>query len=153
MANLIGALADIGEVYLDREKEVCNETFKYSSSFKVYLFDIESKELVPNLNIRPEDFIVCRNTKKKADLSSPYLYPIEELKSNSLKKDKNGDFSFKKTVNTFLSYFNDDEIKNNNILSLIKNLDDAFFDKCEEKVKGIILDGNYKKNKKIQKGK
>lgn len=51
MANLIGALADIGEVYLDREKEVCNETFKYSSSFKVYLFDIESKgSLYPHVS-------------------------------------------------------------------------------------------------------
>ena len=133
MANLIGALADIGEVYLDREKEVCNETFKYSSSFKVYLFDIESKELVPNLNIRPEDFIVCRNTKKKADLSSPYLYPVEEIKSNCLKKDKNGVFFLKKTINTFLSYFSDDEIKNNNILSILSNLDDTFLISVKKK--------------------
>lgn len=146
MANLIGALADIGEVYLDGEKEIYNEAFKYSNSLKVYLFDIETKELIPNLNIRPEDFVVCRNTKKKADLSSPYLYPVEEIKSNCLKKDKNGVFFLKKTINTFLSYFSDDEIKNNNILSILSNLDDTFFDKCEEKVKEIILDGNYKKN-------
>lgn len=144
MANLIGALADIGEVYLEGEKEICNEAFKYSSSLKVYLFDIETKELVPNLNIRPEDFIVCRNTKKKADLSSPYLYPVEEIKTNCLKKDKNDVFFLKKTINTFLSYFSDDEKKNNNILSLLKNIDDAFLNKFEEEIKSINIDKKYK---------
>ena len=143
MANLIGALADIGEVYLEEEKEICNEAFKNSSSLKVYLFDIETKELVPSLNIKPEDFIVCRNTKKKADLSSPYLYPIEKIETNCLKRKKNGDFTLKKTISTFLSFFNDDEIKNNSILSLVKNLDDAFLDKCEETLKGISIDKKY----------
>lgn len=144
MANLIGVLADIGEVYLEGEKEICNEAFKDSSSLKVYLFDIETKELVPSLNIRPEDFIVCRNTKKKADLSSPYLYPIEKIETNYLKRDKRDDFAFKRTISTFLSYFNDDEIKNNNILSLMKNLDDAFLNKCEEEIKSINIDKKYK---------
>ena len=143
MANLIGVLADIGEVYLEGEKEICNESFKYSSSLKVYLFDIETKELVPSLNIKPEDFIICRNTKKKADLSSPYLYPIEKIKTNCLKRDNKDDFTFKKTISTFLSYFNDDEIKNNNILSLLKNIDDAFLNKCEEEIKSINIDKKY----------
>lgn len=145
MANLIGALADIGEIYLDKEKEICNEAFKYSNSLKVYLFDIETKQLEPKTNIKPEDFIVCRNTKKKADLTSPYLYPVEEIKSNCLRKDKNGVFFLKKTINTFLSYFSDDEINNNNILSILRDLDDAFLNKCEEEIKSINIDKKYKK--------
>jgi len=59
MGDIIKNLSTIGTNYLDDEKRVKNKAYEYTK-IKVYLFDIETKKIEPNLNIKNEDLIITR---------------------------------------------------------------------------------------------
>lgn len=135
MANLIGALADIGEIYLDREKEIYNETVLETRPIYSYIFDIKTKQLEPFSISSKEKFIICKNGDST---TSPYIYPIADFSKGESwgKKIQSTLFHFTKGVKRkrgkkenklFLDFFTEDEIKNNEILSILSNLDNDFF--------------------------
>ena len=145
MANLIGALADIGEIYLDREKEIYNETVLETRPIYSYIFDIKTKQLEPFSISSKEKFIICKNGDST---TSPYIYPIADFsKGEGWGKKIQGTLSYftkgvkrkrgKKENKLFLDFFTEDEIKNNEILSILSNLDNDFFNECEKRLKSI----------------
>lgn len=145
MANLIGALADIGEIYLDREKEIYNETVLETRPIYSYIFDIKTKQLEPFSISSKEKFIICKNGDST---TSPYIYPIGDFSKGESwgKKIQSTLFHFTKGVKRkrgkkenklFLDFFTEDEIKNNEILSILSNLDNDFFNECEKRLKSI----------------
>ena len=135
MANLLKALADIGEIYMEDKKELRNEASKYDS-LKVYLYNIETRTIEPNFNISSDKFIICR---KGNGGNSPFLYPIAFLSGDKKKITE----SILKGNQTLLA-FKKDEIDNNPILSILSKLNNSFFNYIgEEATKLPINEGEH----------
>ena len=129
MANLIQALADIGEVYLQEEAKLNNAAFGYDN-IKVFLCDIENKTIEPSMNVEKDDLVLCRNGSSAA---SPWLFPntFFSTEVDKLKKDiLNG-------TKTMLSNFSDEEIAKNEILSKLSKIDENFFDSIGNEIKKL----------------
>ncbi|WP_025803946.1 hypothetical protein [Campylobacter corcagiensis] len=89
------------------------------------MFDIKTKNIIPNLNISKDDLII---TRFSIGSNSGNLFPNQFFKSKSVKSDPtkfiNG---ILRACKNLLSKFNDDEIKKDEILQIIQNIDENFF--------------------------
>lgn len=131
MANLIKVLADIGEACLENEKQLKNTIYKYDN-VKAFLCDIDTKRIEPCLNIDKEAFIVCRSGNSG---SSPLLYPVAYYSdSASVVKD------IMKGLKKMLSFFKNDEITANPILTKLSTIDESFFDSIRDQMDSLQID-------------
>ena len=84
MGDIVKIFADIGEIYQKDEKRLKNEAYKYDT-IKVYLCDIETKQIEPNLNINKDDLIICRFG---VGANSGNLFPNSQFLSKEVNKDE-----------------------------------------------------------------
>ena len=131
MANLVKVLADIGEACLENEKQLKNTIYKYDN-VKAFLCDIDTKRIEPCINIDKEAFIVCRSGNSG---SSPLLYPVAYCSdSASMVKD------IMKGLKKMLSFFKEDEIVANPILTRLSTIDESFFDSMKDQMDSLQID-------------
>jgi len=143
MGDIIKTLATIGTNYLDDEKRVKNKAHEYTK-IKVYLFDIETKKIEPNLNIRNEDLII---TRFGVGANSGNLFPNIFFEPKSVKKEFDKFIrAILKSNRNLLSYFNDKEIAENKILNILNSIDEEFF-ADEDKIAQIQTLSKYEKQK------
>jgi len=124
MGDIIKILSDIGTNYLEDEKRVKNKAYEYNI-VKVYLFDIENKQIEPSLNIPKDDIIISRFG---VGANSGNLFPNIFFKS----KDINVNFdkfvkAIHKSNNNLLSYFSLEEIYRDKILSLVYGVENRAY--------------------------
>ncbi|ADV46306.1 TM1802 family CRISPR-associated protein [Nitratifractor salsuginis] len=131
MGDIITAFANIGTIYLEDERRVRNKAYEYQT-IKTYLLDIESKTIEPSVNIARDDLII---TRFGVGANSGNLFPNVPFEPKNLQKD------FPKFVRgilkankNFLSFFDEDQIKKNEILQKVAKIDDAFFDELKEEI-------------------
>jgi CRISPR-associated protein Csh1 len=132
MGDIIKTLSTIGTHYLEDEKRVKNKAFEYTK-IKVYLFDIETKQIEPYTTIKNEDLII---TRFGVGANSGNLFPNMFFEPKNVKKefDKFVRGTLKANKN-LLSYLSEEEINENEILKVLSSVDEAFFadeDKMEE---------------------
>jgi len=131
MGDIIKILSTIGKYYLEDEKRVKNKAYEYTK-IKVYLFDIETKQIEPFRTIKNEDLII---TRFGVGANSGNLFPNMFFEPKNVKKefDKFVRGVLKANKN-LLSYFNKEEIEENKILKILTTIDDSFFkdNKMEE---------------------
>lgn len=131
MANLVKAFADIGEVFLQDEKRLRNIVYQYND-VKAFFCDIETKKIEPWKNIDKETFIVCRGGSTG---SAPFLYPVTYCSdSASVVKD------IMKGLKKMLSFFKEDEIVANPILTRLSTIDESFFDSMKDQMDSLQID-------------
>lgn len=140
MGDIIKTLSTIGTHYLEDEKRVKNKAFEYTK-IKVYLCDIETKEIEVSLNIKNEDLII---TRFGVGANSGNLFPNMFFEPKNVKKEfdkfKRGTLKANKNL---LSYFSEEEIENNKILKALNSIDESFFSN-EEEIQGL---SKYEKTK------
>ncbi|ASM40103.1 CRISPR-associated protein [Campylobacter sp. RM12327] len=133
MSDIIKTFYDIGSVYKSDEAIIKNNAYKYGK-IKTYLFDIETKEIIPSLNVLKDELII---TRFGVGSNSGNLFPNQFFdKNTNLNLDK-----FIKGILTacknLLSKFSDDfgdvSCDQHKILTILKNIDEDFFkDKIDE---------------------
>lgn len=133
MSDIIKTFYEIGNIYEERELIVKNDAYKYEK-VQVYLFDIGTKTITPNLNISKDSIII---TRFGVGANSGNLFPNQFFKQTDV---KNRPDKFIKGIlsscKNLLSKFLDDEIEKDEILRIIKNIDVNFFnDKLDEILK------------------
>jgi len=143
MGDIIKTLATIGTNYLDDEKRVKNKAYEYTK-IKVYLFDIETKKIEPNLNIKNEDLII---TRFGVGANSGNLFPNIFFEPKNVQKEFDKFIrAILKSNRNLLSYFNDKEIEENKILNILNSIDEEFF-ADEDKIAQIQTLSKYEKQK------
>ena len=143
MGDIVKILSTIGTNYLDDEKRVKNKAYEYTK-IKVYLFDIETKKIEPNLNIKNEDLII---TRFGVGANSGNLFPNIFFEPKNVQKDFDKFIrAILKSNRNLLSYFNDKEIEENKILNILNSIDEEFF-ADEDKIAQIQTLSKYEKQK------
>ncbi len=141
MGDIIKIFSKIGESYLDDEKRIKNDAFKYDK-IKVYLFDIENKNIDVSFNIPYDDLII---TRFGVGSNSGALFPNIFFNPKNVKKDFDKFVrAILKANKNLLSYFTQDEIQKDNILKILKSIDKEFFEEKKEEIQKL---DEYKKQK------
>lgn|GEM_PF-281614 len=124
MGDIITTFAKIGDFYLEDEKRVKNKAYEYSI-VRVYLLDIQSKVIEPSLTIPKEDMII---TRFGVGANSGNLFPNIYFTNKDVNKDFN---KFTKAIckanHNFLSYFNQEQIKNDSILQHLYAIENPIY--------------------------
>jgi len=143
MGDIIKTLSTIGTHYLEDEKRVKNKAFEYTK-IKVYLFDIETKQIEPYTTIKNEDLII---TRFGVGANSGNLFPNMFFEPKNVKKefDKFVRGTLKANKN-LLSYFDEKKIEESEILKALNSIDESFF-ADEEKIAEIQGLSKYEKAK------
>jgi len=143
MGDIIKTLSTIGSHYLEDEKRVKNKAYEYTK-IKVYLFDIESKQIEPHLNIKNEDLII---TRFGVGANSGNLFPNMFFEPKNVKKEFDKFVrGILKANKNLLSYFSEEEINKNKILKILSSVDENFFTD-EDKIAEIQALSKYEKAK------
>ncbi len=143
MGDIIKTLSKIGMHYLEDEKRVKNKAYEYTK-IKVYLFDIETRIIEPHLNIKNEDLII---TRFGVGANSGNLFPNIFFEPKNVQKEYDKFVrGILKANKNLLSYFNEEEIKENDILTILSSIDEEFFDN-EDKIEEIQALSKYEKQK------
>jgi len=143
MGDIIKTLSTIGSHYLEDEKRVKNKAYEYTK-IKVYLFDIESKQIEPHLNIKKEDLII---TRFGVGANSGNLFPNMFFEPKNVKKEFDKFVrGILKANKNLLSYFSEEEINKNKILKILSSVDENFFTD-EDKIAEIQALSKYEKAK------
>lgn len=124
VSDILKVFHKIGSIYESDKEAVKNNAHKYNE-IKVYLFDIQSKEITPHSNISKDDLIV---TRFSVGSNSGSLFPnqfFNEKTKYDLDKFIKGILQACKNL---LSKFNDEKIKQNEILTILKTIDKNFFE-------------------------
>ena len=143
MGDIIKTLSTIGTHYLEDEKRVKNKAFEYTK-IKVYLFDIETKQIEPYTTIKNEDLIISRFG---VGANSGNLFPNMFFEPKNVKKefDKFVRGTLKANKN-MLSYFTEQEIEKDEKLKILASIDESFF-ADEDKIAEIQGLSKYEKAK------
>ncbi|WP_170001004.1 MULTISPECIES: TM1802 family CRISPR-associated protein [unclassified Campylobacter] len=149
MGDIIKILSAIGSAYRQDEKRIKNKVYEYDS-VKAYLCDIKTQTIspkfyIPQDNSFDDDLVICRFG---VGSNSGNLFPNSQFLSKEVNKDEAKFIKASlRSIKNLLSYFEDEEIKNNDILSILSNIDENFFDGIIEYIKGLE---EYKdKSKKV----
>ncbi len=141
MGDIITTFAQIGSCYLEDEKRVKNKACEYTR-IKVYLFDIKDKSIEVSLNISYEDLII---TRFGVGANSGNLFPNIFFDPKEIKKDFD---KFVKAIlkanKNFLSYFDEEDIQEHEILKQLLLIDDSFIKEKQEKIENLT---KYEKQK------
>ena len=134
MGDIITTFAKIGSHYLEDEKRVKNKAYEYKS-IKVYLFDIENKSIEPSVNVPYEDLII---TRFGVGANSGNLFPNLPYEPKDVKKDFDKFVrGILKANKNLLSFFTEDEINENKILTILSSLDSTFFADVKESLQNL----------------
>lgn len=141
MGDIVKIFADIGEIYEKDEKRLKNEAYKYDA-IKVYLCDIETKRIEPNLNISKDDLIICRFG---VGANSGNLFPNSQFLSKEVNKDEAKFIKgVLRSVSNLLSFFEPSDIEKDSILSMLPSINEGYFADIIDEIKGL---GELKKEK------
>ena len=134
MADIVKILADIGEVYEKEELKLKNGAHKYDK-VKVYLCDIATKQIEPNLNISKDDLIICRFG---VGANSGNLFPNSQFLSKDVNKDKAKFIrGILKSISNLLSFFEPSIIEKDAILSILSSINEEYFAGIIDEIKGL----------------
>lgn len=134
MGDIVKIFADIGEIYQKDEKRLKNEAYKYDT-IKVYLCDIETKQIEPNLNISKDDLIICRFG---VGANSGNLFPNSQFLSKEVNKDEAKFIKgVSRSVSNLLSFFEPSNIENDAILSILSSINEEYFADIIDEIKGL----------------
>ena len=134
MGDIVKIFANIGEIYQKDEKRLKNEAYKYDT-IKVYLCDIETKRIEPNLNISKDDLIICRFG---VGANSGNLFPNSQFLSKEINKDEAKFIkSLLRSVSNLLSFFEPSDIENDAILSMLPSINEEYFADIIDEIKGL----------------
>ena len=134
MGDIVKIFADIGEIYQKDEKRLKNEAYKYDA-IKVYLCDIETKRIEPNLNISKDDLIICRFG---VGANSGNLFPNSQFLSKEVNKDEAKFIkSLLRSVSNLLSFFDSSNVEKDAILSILSNINEECFADIIDEIKGL----------------
>ena len=134
MGDIVKIFADIGEIYQKDEKRLKNEAYKYDT-IKVYLCDIETKRIEPNLNISKDDLIICRFG---VGANSGNLFPNSQFLSKEVNKDEAKFIKgVLRSVSNLLSFFEPSNIENDAILSILSSINEEYFADIIDEIKGL----------------
>ncbi|ANE32838.1 TM1802 family CRISPR-associated protein [Campylobacter hyointestinalis] len=130
MGDITKVFSEIGSIYVNDEAKIKNKAFEYKS-ITTYLFDIDSRDIEVNLNLSKDDLIICRFG---VGANSGNLFPNNIFKPNDIKKDsKKFIKSILTAIKNLLSKFNNEEIKKDERLLILQNIDENYFsDKIDE---------------------
>ena len=134
MADIVKILADIGEVYEKEELKLKNGAHKYDK-IKVYLCDIATKQIEPNLNISKDDLIICRFG---VGANSGNLFPNSQFLSKEVNKDEAKFIrGILKSISNLLSFFEPSIIEKDAILSILSSINEEYFVGIIDEIKGL----------------
>ena len=134
MGDIVKIFADIGEIYQKDEKRLKNEAYKYDA-IKVYLCDIETKRIEPNLNISKDDLIICRFG---VGANSGNLFPNSQFLSKEVNKDEAKFIKgVLRSVSNLLSFFESSDIEKEAILSILSSINKEYFADIIDEIKGL----------------
>ena len=134
MADIVKILADIGEVYEKEELKLKNGAHKYDK-IKVYLCDIVTKQIEPNLNISKDDLIICRFG---VGANSGNLFPNSQFLSKEINKDEAKFIrGILKSISNLLSLFEPSIIEKDTILSILSSINEEYFVGIIDEIKGL----------------
>ena len=134
MADIVKILADIGEVYEKEELKLKNGAHKYDK-IKVYLCDIATKQIEPNLNISKDDLIICRFG---VGANSGNLFPNSQFISKEINKDEAKFIrGILKSISNLLSFFEPSIIEKDAILSILSSINEEYFVGMIDEIKGL----------------
>lgn len=134
MSDIVKIFADIGEIYQKDEKRLKNEAYKYDA-IKVYLFDIKTKQIEPNLNISKDDLIICRFG---VGANSGNLFPNSQFLSKEVNKDEAKFIKgVLRSVSNLLSFFEPSDIEKDAILSMLPSINEEYFADIIDEIKGL----------------
>ena len=134
MADIVKILADIGEVYEKEELKLKNGAHKYDK-VKVYLCDIATKQIEPNLNISKDDLIICRFG---VGANSGNLFPNSQFLSKEINKDEAKFIrGILKSISNLLSFFEPSIIEKDAILSILSSINEEYFADIIDEIKGL----------------
>ncbi|MDO5045988.1 TM1802 family CRISPR-associated protein [Campylobacter sp.] len=135
MGDIIKIFSDVGSAYQSDEKRIKNKAYEYDT-ICVYLCDIETKTIDIDLNIPKDDLIICRFG---VGANSGNLFPNVPLIIKDINKDENKFIKgILKSVENLLSFFKEDETKNNEILKILsQNVDKNFFLEIIDDIKNL----------------
>ena len=134
MGDIVKIFADIGEIYQKDEKRLKNEAYKYDT-IKVYLCDIETKRIEPNLNISKDDLIICRFG---VGANSGNLFPNSQFLSKEVNKDEAKFIKgVLRSVSNLLSCFEPSDIEKDAILSMLPSINEGYFADIIDDIKGL----------------
>ncbi|ASM35024.1 CRISPR-associated protein TM1802 (cas_TM1802) [Campylobacter sputorum subsp. bubulus] len=141
MSDITKTFYDIGSVYKSDEAIIKNDAYKYSK-IKTYLVDIESKEIIPSLNVSKDDLII---TRFGVGSNSGNLFPNQFFDKNThLNLDKfiKGILTAcKNLLSKFSDGFDDVDCDQYKILTILKSIDEEFF---KDKIDAISKLEEYK---------
>ncbi len=143
MGDIIKTLSTIGTHYLEDEKRVKNKAYEYTK-IKVYLFDIETKQIEPFTTIKNEDLII---TRFGVGANSGNLFPNMPFQTKDVKKEFDKFVrGILKANKNLLSYFGEEEIQKNKILKALSAMNTSFFadEKKREEIQSL---SKYEKSK------
>ena len=134
MGDIVKIFADIGEIYQKDEKRLKNEAYKYDT-IKVYLCDIETKQIEPNLNINKDDLIICRFG---VGANSGNLFPNSQFLSKEVNKDEAKFIKgVLRSVSNLLSFFDSSNVEKDAILSILSSINEGYFADIIDEIKGL----------------
>ena len=134
MGDIVKIFADIGEIYQKDEKRLKNEAYKYDA-IKVYLCDIETKRIEPNLNISKDDLIICRFG---VGANSGNLFPNSQFLSKEVNKDEAKFIKgVLRSVSNLLSFFESSNIEKDAILAILSSINEEYFADIIDEIKGL----------------
>ena len=134
MADIVKILADIGEVYEKEELKLKNGAHKYDK-IKVYLCDIATKQIEPNLNISKDDLIICRFG---VGANSGNLFPNSQFLSKEINKDEAKFIrGILKSISNLLSFFEPSIVEKDAILSILSSINEECFAGIIDEIKGL----------------
>ena len=134
MADIVKILADIGEVYEKEELKLKNGAHKYDK-IKVYLCDIVTKQIEPNLNISKDDLIICRFG---VGANSGNLFPNSQFLSKEINKDEAKFIrGILKSISNLLSFVEPSIIEKDAILSILSSINEEYFVGIMDEIKGL----------------
>ena len=132
--NKENIFADIGEIYQKDEKCLKNEAYKYDK-IKVYLCDIVTKQIEPNLNISKDDLIICRFG---VGANSGNLFPNSQFISKEINKDEAKFIrGILKSISNLLSLFEPSIIEKDAILSILSSINEEHFTGIIDEIKDL----------------
>ncbi|MDU2008201.1 MAG: TM1802 family CRISPR-associated protein [Campylobacter concisus] len=134
MADIVKILADIDEVYEKEELKLKNGAHKYDK-IKVYLCDIATKQIEPNLNISKDDLIICRFG---VGANSGNLFPNSQFLSKDINKDEAKFIrGILKSISNLLSFFEPSIVEKDAILSILSSINEEYFAGIIDEIKGL----------------
>ena len=134
MADIVKILAGIGEVYEKEELKLKNGAHKYDK-IKVYLCDIATKQIEPNLNISKDDLIICRFG---VGANSGNLFPNSQFLSKEINKDEAKFIrGILKSISNLLSFFEPSIVEKDAILSILSSINEEYFVGIIDEIKGL----------------